>query len=92
MVAPQVGYSVFTWPKGAVDVVAGQRSWHVKAELTAILPSMSSGAETSADSVDCIVGAGVRAAPWGPAATCWRTRTFGAGGSDFTWQAFGAHL
>ena len=60
MLESQVGYSVLTWPKGTVDAVAGLRSWHVKAELTAVLPSMSSGAETSADWVDGIVGAGAR--------------------------------
>jgi len=89
MVESQVGYSLLTWPKGSVDAVAGLRSWHVKAELTAVLPSMSSGAETSADWVDGIVGADVRATPWGPRWHLLAYADLGAGGSDFTWQALG---
>lgn len=89
MLAPQVGYSVVTWPKGTIDVIAGLRYWHVKAELTAILPSMSSGTETSSDWVDGIVGADVRAAPWGPRWHVVAYADLGAGGSDFTWQALG---
>jgi hypothetical protein len=61
----------------------------VKAELTTVLPSISSGAETSADWVDAIVGADLHATPSGPR---WRLLAYadlGAGGSDFTWRALG---
>jgi opacity protein-like surface antigen len=89
MLAPHVGYSAFIWPKATVHAIAGLRYWHVKAELTAVLPSMSSGAETSADWADGIVGADVRATPWGPRWHLLAYADLGAGGSDFTWQALG---
>jgi hypothetical protein len=89
MLASQIGYSVFTGPEATVHAVAGLRYWHVKAELTAVLPSMSSGAGSSADWVDGIVGADVRATPWGQRWQLLAYADLGAGGSDFTWQAFG---
>jgi len=89
MVAPQVAYAMFTWPSASVHAIAGVRYWHVKAALTAILPSMSSGAEASADWVDGTVGADVRATPWGPRWQLLAYADLGAGGSNFTWQTLG---
>jgi opacity protein-like surface antigen len=89
MFAPQVGYAVFTRPTATVHAIAGLRYWYVKAELTAVLPSMSSGAQTDAEWVDGVVGADVRATPWGPRWHLLAYADLGAGGSDFTWQALG---
>ena len=89
MLAPQVGYAVFTGPKATLHAVAGVRYWHVNAELTAIQPSMTSGAETTAEWVDGIVGADVRATPWGPRWQLLAYADLGAGGSNLTWQAVG---
>lgn len=89
MVAPEVGYTLYTRPNVAVDAVAGLRYWHVKAELTAALPARSVGGSNSADWVDGIVGATVRAMPWGPRWHLLAYGDLGAGGANFTWQALG---
>src|SRR5215510_4917956 len=66
MISPVVGYTVYKWPRGVVDVLGGISYWHMTSDLTATLPSGSGKQSTDADWVDGIVGLDVGATPWGP--------------------------
>lgn len=90
MLAPEAGYRVAAWPTGSVQALAGLRYWHVTGKIT-VTPSGAAARSSSqsTDWVDGIVGARVRATPWGPRWRLYGRGDLGAGGSDFTWQALG---
>lgn len=89
MISPEVGYTVYKWPKGLVDVLAGIRYWHMANDLGLTLPTGSGSQSTNTSWVDGIAGADVAATPWGPRWHLFALGDLGGGGSNFTWQAFG---
>jgi hypothetical protein len=87
-IAPAVGYSVFTWYTGAVDVSAGARYSHLSIRFPTS-PGDTASQVMSDSWVDAIVGLGVRATPWSPKWHLVARGDVGMGGADFTWQALG---
>ncbi|HWN17471.1 MAG TPA: hypothetical protein VNO19_01035 [Gemmatimonadales bacterium] len=84
MFQPEAGYAILSRPWGGVDALVGVRYWHLSVDLSAP-PEEFSGDEGW---VDGTVGAAFRYQP----AEGWRLfakADAGAGGSDFTWQAWG---
>lgn len=86
---PELGYTVYTAERGAIDVLAGGRYWHPKVDVSADSPDgdlpIASGSRSW---IDAIGGLRVRLNP----AERWHmtaTGDVGAGGSKLTWQAIG---
>ncbi|HEX5075794.1 MAG TPA: hypothetical protein VFW03_21460 [Gemmatimonadaceae bacterium] len=87
---PEVGYTVYTAERGAIDVLAGGRYWHPKVDVSADSPGgdlpIASGSRSW---IDGIGGVRVRLNP----AERWHMTAkgdAGAGGSKLTWQAIGS--
>jgi opacity protein-like surface antigen len=82
MLQPEVGRTILSRSWGGIDALVGARYWHLRVDLS---PNEVS---ESQDWIDAVVGAGVRYLP----ADRWHlfaNGDLGAGGSDFTWQAYG---
>jgi hypothetical protein len=86
---PEVGYAVLQRPWGGIDALAGFRYWHLTADLgVSVTGGPSTIREGSQDWADATVGGRIRYR----AGDKWRLYgkvDLGAGGSEFTWQAFG---
>lgn len=82
MLQPEVGRTILSRPWGGIDALVGARYWHVRVDLS---PNEVS---ESQDWIDAVLGAALRYLPverW----HLFAKGDLGAGGSSFTWQAYG---
>ena len=84
MLQAEVGHAILSRPWGGVDALVGVRYWHLSLDLSAPPQELSGDAGW----VDAILGAAFRYQV-AEGLRLFAKADAGAGGSDFTWQAWG---